>query len=178
MATFLGQSLGWYLTHMTSYSSIYGAFATVPIFLIWLYLGWVIVLLGAVIAAYAPSLQSRVKRWPDAPGSRLLLALAVLRELERTHRAGAHGLGMGDLSEALQIDPLQTEPILEALMAFDWIGRLDEGADPRFVLICDPANTPAQPLLAAMLLEPSALSRGLWQRAGFDTLTLRGLIDD
>ena len=175
---FAKRLLGWYLAQVPTYSVLYGAFATVPIFLIWLYLGWVIVLLGAVIAAYAPSLKSRVKRWPDAPGSRLQLAVAVLRELERTHRAGSRGLGMGDLSEALQTDPLQTEPILEALMAFDWIGRLDEGADPRFVLICDPADTPAQPLLAAMLLEPSALSRGLWKRAGFDSLTLRGLIDD
>ena len=62
-------------------------------------------------------------------------------------------------------------------MAFDWIGRLDEEDDPRFVLICEPETTLAQPLLAAMLLEPSALSRGLWKRAGFDTLTVQQLID-
>ena len=62
-------------------------------------------------------------------------------------------------------------------VAFDWIGRLDEGADPRFVLICEPQTTLAQPLLAAMLLEPSPLSRGLWKRAGFDSVTLQQLID-
>jgi membrane protein len=39
---------------VSTYSMIYGAFATVPIFLIWIYLCWAIVLLGAVIAAYAP----------------------------------------------------------------------------------------------------------------------------
>jgi len=175
---FAKKMLGWYLSQFPTYSVVYGAFAAVPIFLIWMYLGWVIVLLGAVIAAYAPSLKSRVKRWPDAPGSRLALAIAVLRELERVRRAEPRGLGVGDLSGALQTDPLQTEPILEALMAFDWIGRLDEGADPRFVLICDPANTLAQPLLATMLLGPSSQSRGLWKRAGFDTLTLQQLIDD
>ena len=43
-----------------TYSVIYGAFATLPIFLLWIYLGWVVVLLGAVIAAYAPSLAMRV----------------------------------------------------------------------------------------------------------------------
>jgi len=170
--------LGWYLAQVPTYSVLYGAFATVPIFLIWLYLGWVIVLLGAVIAAYAPSLKSRVKRWPDAPGSRLQLAIAVLRELERARRAEPRGLGVGELSEALQTDPLQTEPVLDTLVGFDWIGRLDEGADPRFVLICEPQNTLAQPLIAAMLLELSPLSRGLWRRAGFDTVTLQQLIDD
>jgi len=174
---FAKKMLGWYLSQFPTYSVVYGAFAAVPIFLIWIYLGWVIVLLGAVIAAYAPSLKSNVKRWPDAPGSRLQLAVAVLRELERARRAEPRGLGVGVLSETLRTDPLQTEPVLEALMAFDWIGRLDEEDDPRFVLICEPETTLAQPLLAAMLLEPSALSRGLWKRAGFDTLTVQQLID-
>ena len=60
---------------MGSFSAVYGAFATLPILLLWIYMGWVIVLLGAVIAAYAPSLQMRVVRRADEPGARFTLAL-------------------------------------------------------------------------------------------------------
>ena len=73
--------LGWYLRQVPTYAVVYGAFATVPIFLVWIYFGWVIVLLGAVIAAYAPSLQMRVVRRPDVPGSRFQLAIAILRAM-------------------------------------------------------------------------------------------------
>jgi membrane protein len=169
--------LSWYLATVPTYSVMYGALAAVPIFLVWIYLAWVIVLLGAVIAAYAPSLQKRVKRWPDGPGARLQLATAVLRELAAARRAGDRGQNGPGLATALQTDPLQIGPILDILMSFDWVGRLDEERDPRYVLLCDPAHTPAQPLLAQMLLEPSPASRGLWQRAGFDTMTLQALLD-
>ncbi len=169
--------LGWYLATVPTYSMVYGAFATVPIFLIWIYLGWVIVLLGAVIAAYAPSLQMRVKRWPEGPGSRLQLAIVVLRELVKVRALGERGASGAQLAETLRTDPLQIEPILETLLAFDWIGRLDEPDDPRFVLLCDPARTPAQPLLSHLLMAPSPAARGLWQRAGFDTMTLRELLE-
>jgi len=169
--------LGWYLTTVPTYSVVYGALAAVPIFLIWMYLAWVIVLLGAVIAAYAPSLQMRVKRWPDAPGARLQLAIAVLRQLAESRVAGERGLSGGELASVLRTDPLQTEPIVDMLVAFDWVGRLDEPDDPRFVLLCEPTRTPAQPLLAQLLMEPSPTSRGLWQRVGFDTMTVQELIE-
>ena len=169
--------LSWYLQEVPTYSVVYGAFAALPIFLIWIYLAWVIVLLGAVIAAYSPSLQMRVKRWPDGPGARLQLAIAVLRTLRESHATGDRGLSGGQLAAALRTDPLQTEPILETLVAFDWVGRLDESRDPRFVLLCDLSRTPAQPLLAQLLMEPSPASRGLWQRAGFDTLTVQQLLE-
>ena len=168
--------LGWYIAKGT-YSVMYGAFAAVPIFLIWMYLGWVIVLFGAVIAAYAPSLQKRVKRWPDGPGARLQLAIAVLRQLSRARAAGERGLNGAELAITLQTDPLQIGPLLDTLVAFDWVGRLDEPNDPRFVLLCEPARTPAQPLLALMLMEPSPTARGLWERAGFDTMTVGELIE-
>ena len=171
------KALGWYLSTVPTYSVVYGALAAVPIFLIWMYTGWVIVLLGAVIAAYAPSLQKRVRRWPDGPGARLQLAIAVLRQLSDARAAGERGLNGGELATALHTDPLQTEPILDTLVAFDWVGRLDEPNDPRFVLLCNPARTPAQPLLAQMLMEPSPASRALWERAGFDTMTVQELIE-
>ena len=168
--------LGWYLLQVPTYSVLYGAFAAVPIFLIWIYLGWVIVLLGAVIAAYAPSLQTRVKRWPDGPGARFELATVVLAELARARARSAGGLGAGELSAALRTDPLQTEPILDTLVAMHWVGRLDEAGDPRYVLLCDPATTQAHPLVSAFLIEPSTSLQGFWQRAGFDAMTLNDLI--
>ena len=51
--------LALYFSTVPTYSMIYGAFATVPIFLIWIYLSWIVVLLGAVLAAYAPVAGTR-----------------------------------------------------------------------------------------------------------------------
>ena len=171
--------LAWYLVQVPTYSVVYGAFATLPIFLVWIYVSWVIVLLGAVIAAYAPSLQMRVVRWPDAPGSRFHLALAVLRELARARSTERKGLGNAELAEALRVDPLQTDPILEALVTLDWVARLEEEGDARHVLLCDPARTTVEPLVALLLLQPAppmATLRPFWERAGFAEMTLEEAI--
>jgi membrane protein len=169
--------LGWYLTQVPTYATVYGAFATLPILLIWIYLGWVIVLLGAVIAAYAPSLQLRVKRWPHAPGSRFHLAVVLLRELIHAQARERHGLTASQLAEAMRIDPLQTEPILGTLTEIDWIGRLEEEGDARYVLLCDPARTLVQPLIAQLLMEPVPALEGFWRRAGFGDITLQELVE-
>jgi len=170
--------LGWYLRQVPSYAVVYGAFATVPIFLVWIYFGWVIVLLGAVIAAYAPSLQMRVVRRPDVPGSRFQLAIAMLRALDNAKARAGHGLNVEALSQQLRADPLQVEPILDALVAIDWVGRLDESDSARYVLLCDPAITRARPLLSLLLIDPTPASAIFWRRARFDEMTLREMIEE
>ncbi len=169
--------LAWYLVKVPTYATLYGAFATLPIFLIWLYLGWVIVLLGAVIAAYAPSLQMRVVRRPATPGHRFGLAVALLRELAQARTLSQRGLSAAQLSATLRTDPLQIEPLLDTLVELDWVGRLDEADEKRHVLLCEPSTTAAQPLLAALLLDPKPALRGFWQRARFAELTLQERID-
>jgi membrane protein len=171
------KALAWYLTQVPTFAMVYGAFATLPIFLVWIYLGWVIVLLGAVIAAYAPSLQMRVVRWPDTPGSRFALAVALLRELARGRGDASRGTDLAGLAETLRVDPLQAEPVIEALISLDWVGLLDEGGNARFVLLCDPGTTSAAPLLAGLLLDPLPSLRGFRERAGFDRLTVSELIE-
>lgn len=168
--------LAWYVKQVPTYSVVYGAFATLPIFLVWIYLGWVIVLLGAVIAAYAPSLQMHVVRHPQTPGYRFRLAILVLRQLAAARDVEAHGVSTAKLSEMLRVDPLQIEPIVDSLVSIDWAGRLDETGDPRYVLLCDPRTTPARPLLTQLLIEPSPQLRGFWQRAGFEEMTLGDLL--
>jgi membrane protein len=165
-----------YFGAVPTYSMVYGAFASLPIFLVWIYLSWVIVLLGAVIAAYAPLLGKRLARWPHAPGSDFHLALVVIDKLVAARDDGRRGLEADDIAEAIGIDPLQVDPVLDALVELDWVGRLEEPKTARYVLLCDPATTPAEPLIAKLLLDPAPDLATTWKRAGFDTVRLAELL--
>ena len=148
--------LGWYVGAMPTFAAVYGAFATLPILLLWIYLGWVIVLLGAVIAAYAPSLKLGVARRQATPGYQFELALAVLGALNAARGGEPHGLTVNQLAVGLGTDPLQIEPVLNQLAGFGWVARLDEEGAARYVLLSDPARTPVAALVDAMLLPPTA----------------------
>jgi membrane protein len=166
------KGLAWYVDSVPTYSAVYGAFATVPIFLLWIYLGWVIMLLGAVIAAYAPSLQMHLGTRPATPGWRFELAVAVLKQLDAARHGPGHGLSLPALAEALRADPLQLEPVVDLLAELDWVSRLDEGDTARHVLICDPAGTALAPLIDRTLLAPGAAAAAFRERGGFHKLML------
>jgi len=165
-----------YFGSVPTYAVVYGAFATLPIFLVWIYLSWVIVLLGAVIAAYAPLVGKRLARWPDTPGSHFHLALIVIGRLAAARDDGRRGLEADEIAEAIGIDPLQVDPVLDALVELDWVGRLEEAKGARYVLLCDPATTRAEPLIAKLLLDPAPDLEATWKRAGFDTVRLGELL--
>jgi membrane protein len=175
---FTKRLLTWYLGLVPSYSVIYGAFATLPIFLLWIYLCWVVVLLGAVIAAYAPSLSMRVVRVPDTPGYRFALAVALLRELQRARSVdNQRGLGLHELAGAVRVDPLQVEPVLDLLIAMDWVARLDEEGAQRHVLLVDAQRTLARPLIDGLLLGDDRAASTFRRRAGLDTLKVGDLLE-
>lgn len=168
--------LAWYVKQVPTYSTLYGAFATVPVFLIWVYLGWVIVLLGAILAANTPSLTGRLHLRPDTPGQPLALALEVLRALWRAREAGHSGLSHLGLAVSLRVDPLQLSPILDKLLAMDWIGRLEEEGAQRLVLLCSPEQVSAEPLLTNFLAQREGLLQNLWSQGDWSRLTLDRLL--
>ncbi|HET9821615.1 MAG TPA: YihY family inner membrane protein [Burkholderiaceae bacterium] len=170
--------LAWYVAQVPTYSAVYGAFASLPIFLLWIYTAWLIVLWGAVIAAYAPSLSMRIARLPSAPGHRFVLALGVLGELARARLGPQRGMALQELGARLRTDPLQVEPVVDQMMAMDWIARLDEDGGQRLVLLVEPSRTKLAPLVDALLLESTAAAQPFRARAGFDTMTLDALIAD
>jgi membrane protein len=172
------RALAWYVAQVPTYSVVYGAFATLPILLLWIYVVWVIVLLGAVIAAYAPSLSMHVARVPDTPGYRFALAVALLGELQRARSGPPRGCTVLELAGAVHVDPLQVEPVLESLAALDWIARLDEEGEQRHVLLVDPVGTPATPLIKALLLDDERATRAFRDRADFGRMRLADLIAD
>ncbi|APW37394.1 hypothetical protein RD110_09505 [Rhodoferax koreense] len=178
--------LSFYLASVPTYSMVYGAFATLPILLVWLYLAWVIVLLGAVIAAYLPSLMTGVARRASEHGWQFQLAVEVLQQLDRSRlnlARGGHGLSATQLAQALGVDVLQLEPVLDTLGALDWTGKLDEmemagtpRPEARYVLLADPDATPAAPLFEQLLLAPSPGLENLWKNSRLRSLHLCDLL--
>jgi len=174
--TLAKSGLAWYVKKMPTYSTLYGTFATVPIFLIWLYLGWVIMLVGAVLSASAPSLFQGLRPQLDLPGNQLALSLDVLRTLRDMRERGSGGMSALDLARHLRIDPLTLEPVLDELLALDWLGRLEEEGAQRLILLADPAQTPAAPLLRKLLATERRALVPLWQRSGWNEMKLAQLI--
>jgi membrane protein len=68
-------AFGLYVRLFPGYQLIYGAFATVPLFLLWIYLSWTIVLLGAELVCNLSS----SRQWRRYPLPRLLVLLGILR---------------------------------------------------------------------------------------------------
>lgn len=74
---------GLYVSLFPGYQLIYGAFATVPLFLLWIYLSWLIVLFGAELVCNLSS----SRQWRRRAVPRLLVVLGILRVfLDRQQR--------------------------------------------------------------------------------------------
>jgi membrane protein len=171
--------LAYYMGKVPTYSLIYGAFATVPILLLWIYIAWLIVLWGAVVAAYLPSLVAGMRRPGSGPGWRFQLAIEVLRALTAARAGPRHGLDIEEISRVLRVDPLQLEPVLDALMALDWVGRVNEVKDEeraRYVLLIEAAATPLAPLMQRLLLPRIETTEGLWSQGRLSTVFVKDIL--
>lgn len=169
--------LTWYLRTVPTYSAVYGAFATVPILLLWIYIAWIIVLFGAVIAAYLPSLLGGVARRASTPGWNFQLAFEMIQALDLAALGDTKGLTKEQLCLQLRVDDLQLARPMQALRELDWIGVLESDGDsaPRIVLLAQPQTTPLLPLAHALLLPPEALP--FWSQNGLQPLhNLRGAL--
>jgi membrane protein len=154
-----GRAIAWYVTSVPTYTAVYGTFATLPIFLLWIYWSWMLVLLGAVLASILPLLRMRALPQPRVAGARLLLALRVLRQLAQARQAPDCGVEPLQLAQALRCDPLDLQPCLDVLLELGWVGHLAPRPGrrtARWALLIDPAQTPAAALLDKLWLDPAA----------------------
>lgn len=105
-------ALGLYLGSFQSYQKIYGTLAAVPILLLWIYLCWVAILMGA-------SLASSVSAFRYQPAAMRLPAgyefYGLLRLIGRFAEARRDGRGLsGD--EILALEPMLTDALVQELL--------------------------------------------------------------
>ena len=157
--------LTFYLASMPTFSLVYGTFATVPILLVWIYTTWVVVLLGAVLVASWPSLVQDLPDEQDVQAGRTFaLALGCLRLLHQARVQSAGGLNAQQLSQRSTAALWEVQEVLGFLVQLDWVGRLNEHHNPRYVLLVDVATTPAAPLIDHCLLADTAHTQTVWAR--------------
>ena len=148
-----------YLTKIPTVSMIYGAFATLPILLLWIYVAWGIILVGAVFVSALPSVLNGRWRSTDGVGMAFDLALESLKALQRASQTQVKGYGLNALSSKLGVDPVELESVMEGLVELDWVGLLseEESRTPRFVLLINPQEVNIMALVDHFLLPEERL---------------------
>jgi membrane protein len=108
----LKSALAIYLRN-ASYEQLYGVLAVIPIFLIWVYMCWLLVLLGASLAASLASFRYQPRAFRLTPGAEIY---AVLRLLGRFEEARRDGLGL-HLAQIKQREPGLTDELLQTIVS-------------------------------------------------------------
>ncbi len=117
----------WYITSFPTYTLVYGAFATFPIFLLWIYFSWLVILLGAVIAAALSHWRGGTWQLMRAPGWQFEAALRLLQALAEAQRAG-QSVKLAWLSQHVDLGLDEMEALLDRLAQANFVRRADKDA--------------------------------------------------
>lgn len=129
-----------------NYQALYGAIAVIPIFLVWIYLSWVVVLLGASFAASLSAFRYQPAATRLKPGDELYGMLRLIGRFSQLRRTG----GSFHTAELVQLEPTISDDLLMRLLAdlsrVQLIRRTEEGG---YALVRDLSQTSLGELIQA-----------------------------
>jgi membrane protein len=121
---------------VSSYNALYSVASAVPIFLVWTYISWLIVLVGAQVAAGHQSEQAMQQRFHARrvdQGLKETLAVVAAAHIARDFLSGRPLRGDAALAELVKMPPLTVEEILGALVRSGLLARTSGGPEDGYV---------------------------------------------
>lgn len=105
-------SMSLYLGTFTSYTTIYGKLAILPIFLLWIYASWIAVLFGASMAAAVSAFRYQPARLRLPVGFEFYALLRLLARFKEVSHSG-RGLHVDDIQT---LEPIMTDDMIQELL--------------------------------------------------------------
>ena len=149
----MNRAFAYYVANFPTYKLVYGAFASIPIFLLWVYLSWLTVLLGALITSSLSYWRANpVKKITAA--AKLYCALRILRAMSEGLRHGTVQT-LPTLSMQLRIGFDTVEQILEELVRVKMVRKL---AGKGWAMIRDTEHIRVSELYRLFVFDPSSMA--------------------
>ncbi|GAB6112917.1 YihY/virulence factor BrkB family protein [Desulfomicrobium salsuginis] len=138
---------------VSSYNAIYGSFAALPLFLVWLQLSWIIVIFGAEIVHAFP--DSEFPQAESGCATRSIsqtrvLALAICHEVVSRFHRGETPPNEKELSTALDISIAEIHEMTDMLDQAGILSRTAHGESPALQPARDSSGITVQDVLTAV----------------------------
>ena len=159
VVSFLGLAIKWgFSLYLASgpLRSIYGAFAAIPVALLWIYLAWILFLAGAAIAATLPMLMSGRFADTHRQGNDFFTGIVILSVLMRSIESGQRNMTLKQICKSVDTYPECAIGILESLSDIGYVARFgsEYGENQYWGLVVNPKESTLGPVIGALLIDP------------------------
>ena len=105
--------LGMYLGSFDGYQRLYGALAAIPILMLWIYLAWIAILLGASLASSLAAFRYQPVEMRLPAGHEMYALLRLIGRFQQARRGG-NGL---HTAQMLNLEPMLTDTLLQRFLS-------------------------------------------------------------
>jgi membrane protein len=168
---------------VASYNALYSVLGAIPIFLVWTYVSWLVVLCGAELAASHQNEQALRQTFLARRADQALketLAVAIGARVARDFLLGRPPRTAARIAELLAVPPPLVEEVLEALARSGIVARTPAGREIRWLPARDPGSVRANDLREAVRRDPGAdgIRAGVERNLGDEVASVLAGLDE